>query len=218
MFSSPTTPHLMHNLSPIKFRGYTLLEILVVIAIVGILAGLLIPAVLSARQSAQRTACSSNLRQLGMAFQLYAQNHGDRFPHEDAGSAGDYPTGFCWFDLLDGYLTGQNLSRLKQCPSFSGNINWHSYKMNSLLEDEAVPFYQRGLGSKETETILLYDGRADNVGNRTQTKGTWQTAAHRHFNGANLLFLDGHVDWYKPRIAGNGGWADGGPYVWDWRK
>jgi prepilin-type N-terminal cleavage/methylation domain-containing protein/prepilin-type processing-associated H-X9-DG protein len=52
-------------------RGFTLVELLVVIAIVGTLIGLLLPAVQSARESARRTACASNLRQLPLAFHNY---------------------------------------------------------------------------------------------------------------------------------------------------
>jgi prepilin-type N-terminal cleavage/methylation domain-containing protein/prepilin-type processing-associated H-X9-DG protein len=62
-------------------RGMTLVELLVVIAIVGLLIGLLLPAVHSARESARRTTCQSNLRQVGLALQLYLDSNGrGRFP------------------------------------------------------------------------------------------------------------------------------------------
>lgn len=59
-----------------KRRGFTLIELLVVIAVIGILAGLLFPALSGGLESARRAQCANNLRQLHLANTLYAQDHG----------------------------------------------------------------------------------------------------------------------------------------------
>jgi prepilin-type N-terminal cleavage/methylation domain-containing protein/prepilin-type processing-associated H-X9-DG protein len=60
-------------------RGFTLIELLVVIALIAILAGLLLPAIARAKGSSKRSACLSNLRQIGIGFEIYRGDNEERF-------------------------------------------------------------------------------------------------------------------------------------------
>ena len=61
-------------------RGFTLIELLVVIAIIAILAAILFPVFARARESARRTVCVSNVKQLGTAWMMYVQDYDESFP------------------------------------------------------------------------------------------------------------------------------------------
>jgi len=69
------------NSSSANAPAFTLVELLVVIAIIAILAALLLPALASAREKGRRAVCLSNLRQVGIGIQMYAQDHEGRIPY-----------------------------------------------------------------------------------------------------------------------------------------
>ena len=94
--------HLMKNVSRAKSasdraagRGFTLIELLVVIAIIAILAAMLLPALAAAKEKGQRSLCTSNLKQMGVAGFVYAGDYQDAPPESD--SAANPTTDSCWY-------------------------------------------------------------------------------------------------------------------------
>ena len=88
-------------------HGFTLVELLVVICIIGILLALLIPAVQSAQEASRRTACLNKLKQIGLAMHGYATDNGDAFP------PGQYntPFNYGWAVFVLPYIEESSLAQ-----------------------------------------------------------------------------------------------------------
>jgi len=117
---------------PAASRGFSLIELLVVISIIALLIGLTLPALGQAREAARSTVCLSNARQLGVATLGFASDHDDRFPHysrfeTEVATSGD--TRYWWFGAEINWTFGSAGTRqidLTQSPLaeyFGGDIH-----------------------------------------------------------------------------------------------
>jgi prepilin-type processing-associated H-X9-DG protein/prepilin-type N-terminal cleavage/methylation domain-containing protein len=173
-------------------RSFTLIELLVVIAIIAILAGLLLPALSRSRAMARRTACLSNLRQMGHAFLMYASDHDRRLPAIDFNAPA--PSNL-WYHAIAPYVSSKDLAfnwppgGVFRCPSSTRptphyGMSWGvSGVLLTKIEDTTV-------------AIVVADGNAGDPGSGAGINITPPYAcldATRHENGANYLFADGHA-------------------------
>jgi len=102
---------LMLNVQQAK-RGFTLIEVLVVLSIVGVMCAVLLPVFASVRGRSRQTVCTSNLRQLGTAIFLYAQDDDQRLPY--AGDPTDRYT-----DIWQGKDGGKYAAEARQLPDLN---------------------------------------------------------------------------------------------------
>ena len=120
--------------------GFTLVELLVVIAIIGILVGLLLPAVQQAREAARRTACSNNLKQVGTALQNYHSTH-EQFP-VGTGLSASGGIGYSWWAEILPFIELENIHAGMNRDPARGNWGWSGNV--------------RGAGSNEQNWDLLF--------------------------------------------------------------
>jgi prepilin-type N-terminal cleavage/methylation domain-containing protein/prepilin-type processing-associated H-X9-DG protein len=94
----------------IRRRAFTLVELMVVVAIIGVLLGLILPAVQKVREAANRTKCQNNLRQVGVAFLNYHNSH-ERFPSARWGAPSGNGLWFSAFAAILPYVEQDNVAR-----------------------------------------------------------------------------------------------------------
>lgn len=193
-----------------RAQGFTLVELLVVIGIIAVLIAILLPALSKVQQAAQKTACLSNLRQLGLATQSYLlANRNIYFP--DQGSAGS------WWAYVAPHVSEQSTiesrNKVMHCPSWegwdhsawgpSGIVGWN-YGYNMEVGEEPAGRIRFGkvifadaywhFCSQEFAARFGIPAFAWSTNNGALYTGM---VVRAHSDGSNLLFSDGHAEYKK---------------------
>lgn len=201
---------------------------LVVTAIAAILAAMLLPALNQAREKARQAVCINNLKQIGLAMAMYADDWDDlyfrkryfNYPIEDAyvQYGADLKLWKCPGDRVE--------RRTPYIPPETGEPRSYALNCQVVGWGNGPPHYgdgvKRGRVTKPSETILAADywspanimqGQAGCVLNYNYTRSVEENRFVWHSGGANYLWVDGHVSWYGGDPAAGFTWETYGD--WD---
>lgn len=198
-------------------RGFTLIELLVVIAIIAILAAILFPVFARAREKARQTSCLSNLKQLGLAGLMYAQDYDETMvPNAISvytwtapdGSTIEVspPSAMLWMYLVYPYV---NNVQVFNCPSTTREFSPSSYASsppygkNTFLNRVSLARV-----TNPTQTIMKVDSTyyLSDWDVRLSNGDNAAPPDNRHNEGANAVYVDGHAKW---NTAGSISFLDG---------
>ena len=192
------------------------MELLVVIATIGVLVAILLPALNQVREAALRTTCASNMRQMGLAMIMYSDCHYGRLPgtsHTVDEGEGEQ----AWIGKLSPYLEDVDLIRI--CPTDPHGLErvterQTSYVLNAYVTDEiedGVTDRDRMSNSQTMLSFELADHAGPSIYNDHVHSFNWFKPANilfdnvydaitseittdRHKGGANYLYADGRVE------------------------
>ncbi len=182
---------------PFRLKSkFTLIELLVVIAIIAILAAMLLPALQSARQYAQKTACMNNLKNCSVGFFNYAMDNGDHIAGDMSASSSYYFRLLC--EQIYGTYQGNGKDLIMICPSRNvnlkpraGTFTWIDYRVNSNYVNTSNVWYRLSKVINPDKTVYMTES-SENMNGVSAASVDW--TRHTKPVSANFLFFDGHVD------------------------
>lgn len=174
-------------------RAFSLVELLVVIGIIAVLIGMLLPALSQVREQSKWVGCQSNLRQVGIHLEIYAQNwKGAIYP---PGLGANKPTDQRW--PVHVFKPPVWDPPVMTCPADFEPKERHSYLLNDHLFLHGIKFSSKGFGGLTTSDVIVMGEKRSDWEDYYMNKGDYGTRVepYRHGlkRGSNYLFLDLHV-------------------------
>lgn len=188
--------------------AFTLVELLTVIGIITILIAILMPVLHRARETAWRTRCLSNIRQITTAWHAYALANDGLLVSANTGPGGWASAGNTDEDIKTGLLYPYvKTPEVYRCPSDFNLKNVRTYSINSFLNGEPfgraalVRLTQINQPSHVFVAIEEYDPRGYNInsfGFDPSNSGQWvDVPAHLHGDGCTMSFADGRAEYWQ---------------------